>query len=72
MVYNCSLQAPNKSCPSCGDRNPDTNTDGANDGTEVAQAMGVACCLIPSGNHTAEKLKRCGVPVVESLEQIAV
>jgi phosphoglycolate phosphatase len=37
---------------------------------EVAKAMGVACCLIPSGNHTAEKLKRCGVPVLESLEQI--
>jgi len=37
---------------------------------DVAAAMGVACCLIPSGNHTAEKLKRCGVPVLANLDRI--
>ncbi|MHB9132724.1 MAG: HAD family hydrolase [Armatimonadota bacterium] len=34
---------------------------------EVAAAMGIACVLVPSGHHSPEKLRSCGVPVVETL-----
>jgi len=37
---------------------------------EVAQAMGSACLLIPSGNHSRSRLERCGVPVLDSLADV--
>ena len=38
--------------------------------SEVAAAMGTACCLIPGGNHTKARLETCGVPVFESLAHL--
>ena len=38
---------------------------------EVAQAMGTACWLIPCGNHSRERLETCGVPVLDSLREVA-
>jgi phosphoglycolate phosphatase len=37
---------------------------------EVAAALGAACWLIPCGNHTRERLERCGVPVLRSLRDV--
>ncbi|MFO1531767.1 MAG: HAD family hydrolase [Kiritimatiellia bacterium] len=38
---------------------------------EVASAMAVDCILIPSGNHTRERLAQTGRPVFDSLERLA-
>lgn len=38
---------------------------------EVASAMAVDCVLIPSGNHTRERLAQTGRPVFDSLERLA-
>ena len=37
---------------------------------EVAQAMGIACILIPSGHHSREKLLHCQARVVDSLDAL--
>ncbi len=38
---------------------------------DVAQAMGVECCLMVSGHHARGKLESCGVPVYERLITLA-
>ena len=38
---------------------------------EVAEAMGVACILIPSGHHSRTRLEARGVPVISSLNELA-
>lgn len=37
---------------------------------EVAEALGARCVLIPSGHQSRSRLERCGVPVLDSLEQV--
>ena len=37
---------------------------------DVAKAMKIDCCLIPRGNHSEEKLKQCGVPVLANLDEL--
>lgn len=37
---------------------------------EVAQAMGIACWLVPSGHQHPDRLARCGAPVFPSLEAL--
>jgi phosphoglycolate phosphatase len=37
---------------------------------EVAQAMGVACCLVAHGHQSKTRLQQLGVPVVETLGDI--
>jgi len=39
---------------------------------DVAQAMGIACILIPSGHHPREKLAQCGAPIVDSLAELVL
>lgn len=36
----------------------------------VARSLGVGCWLVPSGNHTRDKLAGCGVPVLDSLRDL--
>jgi phosphoglycolate phosphatase len=38
--------------------------------SDVAREIGVACFLIPSGNHTRARLETCGVPVLGSLAEL--
>jgi phosphoglycolate phosphatase len=37
---------------------------------EVAAEIGVDCILIPNGHHTRERLMQCGVPVINTLNDI--
>jgi phosphoglycolate phosphatase len=37
----------------------------------VAQALGLRCVLIPSGHQPRARLEACGVPIVESVAQLA-
>lgn len=37
---------------------------------EVAESIGVDCLLISHGHHSLDKLKRCGVSVIDCLEQM--
>ncbi len=37
---------------------------------DVAQAMGIACILVPSGHQPREKLARCGTPLIKSLAEL--
>jgi len=37
---------------------------------EVAQALGIDCILIEGGHHSRNRLKECGVKVVEDLEEL--
>ena len=37
---------------------------------EVAEAMGVECCLIPSGHQSQERLSACGVQVINHLSEL--
>jgi len=37
---------------------------------EVASALGVSCLLISDGHHHPDRLKDCGVPLIESLEEL--
>lgn len=37
---------------------------------EVARAMHADCILVAAGHHPRHKLERCGVPVVDSLEEV--
>jgi phosphoglycolate phosphatase len=37
---------------------------------EVAQAMGIACCLIADGSHPRSRLEPCGAPVLDSLKDL--
>ncbi len=39
---------------------------------ETAEAMGIACLLIPSGHYSRARLAQCGAPVVESLAELDV
>jgi phosphoglycolate phosphatase len=38
---------------------------------EVAHATGTGCWLIPGGNHSRARLEACGVPVLDSLREVA-
>ena len=38
---------------------------------EVAQAIGVDCLLISSGHQSRHRLEACGVPVIETLNEVA-
>lgn len=38
---------------------------------EVARDIGVACTLVPSGHQSADRLGALGVPILESLEELA-
>ena len=38
---------------------------------EVAQAMGADCVLVHGGHNSMERLKSCGVPVLNSLSELA-
>jgi phosphoglycolate phosphatase len=37
---------------------------------EVAQALGVACMLIPGGHHSRARLAACGVPILAALAAV--
>jgi len=37
---------------------------------EVAEIIGVDCILIPSGHYPREKLEKCNVPIINSLDEI--
>ena len=37
---------------------------------DVANALGVACCLVPNGHQSQPRLAACGVPVVASLSEL--
>ncbi|MBI2505060.1 MAG: HAD family hydrolase [Candidatus Latescibacteria bacterium] len=37
---------------------------------EVAQALGVDCALFPSGHQHPRRLRECGVPLVQRLEEV--
>ncbi len=37
---------------------------------EVAQALGIDCILLCHGHHSRQRLQKCGVPVVESLQSV--
>ncbi len=37
---------------------------------DVANALGVACCLVPNGHQSQTRLVACGVPVVASLSEL--
>jgi phosphoglycolate phosphatase len=37
---------------------------------EVAAEMGIDCILIPAGHQSRERLQACGVPVLQSLEEL--
>ncbi|MDS1030154.1 HAD family hydrolase [Bacillota bacterium LX-D] len=37
---------------------------------QTAQAMGTDCILIAAGHQTRQKLEKCGVPVLESLQEL--
>ncbi|MDZ4199563.1 MAG: HAD family hydrolase [Kiritimatiellia bacterium] len=39
---------------------------------EVARALGIACRLVPGGNHSRTRLDACGVPVHDGLREIPV
>ena len=36
---------------------------------DVAKAMGVACVLVAKGHHSKERLRTCGVPVMDCLSE---
>jgi len=37
---------------------------------EVAQALGVDCILVTTGHHPRNKLEKCGVPILDSLNAL--
>jgi len=37
---------------------------------EVAAEMGIDCVLVPAGHQSLERLQACGVPVLQSLEEL--
>jgi phosphoglycolate phosphatase len=37
---------------------------------EVAAEMGIDCVLIPAGHQSVDRLRRCGVPVLNALEEL--
>ena len=37
---------------------------------EVACEIGIDCVLIPNGHHSADRLRKCNFPVMESLNEL--
>jgi phosphoglycolate phosphatase len=38
--------------------------------SEVAAEMGIDCVLVPAGHQSVDRLRRCGVPVLNTLEDL--